>query len=385
MPKEEFPKIYKSIRQRRFVCLFMLLWVSIYARSSTDLYQRLGLSNTKCSPKEIQKAYRKKALQHHPDKVAETNRERAEEEFKKIGEAYTILSDPEKRKLYDSYGDAAIQPNFNPPFATPGGSTTSNPFGSSSSSSSSQTFFFRERNPLFGSTYSSRSRPSSPFSRDEFLHFDLQDILQSLHRQQHSSGDTQAFNPSSHFESTAPSSYERNFYCSLEDLCNPRGCKKKLKITFPPSSSRRVVVDPWSNTDSRSTIYTINVQPGWKAGTRVTFKSNPQKGIPPITFILKEKPHAFFTRQNYDLFFTCTIQYNSNKEAHLGGIHIHVPPLPDGQGSLDIHIPNGDERLPIKDGQLIRIPGRGMYIKGGPKRGDLIIRFSLVASTTRST
>jgi DnaJ-class molecular chaperone len=96
--------------------MLLLLLPTAAVSSTTELYQRLGLSNTKCSPKDIQKAYRRKALKHHPDKVPKAQREKAEKEFKKIGEAYEILSDPEKRKLYDSYGDAALQPNFNPTF-----------------------------------------------------------------------------------------------------------------------------------------------------------------------------------------------------------------------------------------------------------------------------
>ena len=65
-----------------------------------DYYSILGLSKT-ASEDEIKKAYRKKALQYHPDKNKEAD---AEDKFKEIGEAYEILSDNEKRSLYDRYG-----------------------------------------------------------------------------------------------------------------------------------------------------------------------------------------------------------------------------------------------------------------------------------------
>ncbi|MBP8981215.1 MAG: DnaJ domain-containing protein [Syntrophobacterales bacterium] len=69
-----------------------------------DYYQLLGVDK-KASTEEIKKAYRKLALKWHPDKNPQ-NKAQAEEKFKKISEAYAVLSDEEKRKQYDMYGSA---------------------------------------------------------------------------------------------------------------------------------------------------------------------------------------------------------------------------------------------------------------------------------------
>src|SRR5215472_11387853 len=76
------------------------------ARSSTkrDYYEILGLPRN-CSDDDIKKAYRRLALQYHPDR---NNAPEATERFKEATEAYQILSDTEKRNLYDRYGHAAF-------------------------------------------------------------------------------------------------------------------------------------------------------------------------------------------------------------------------------------------------------------------------------------
>ena len=76
-----------------------------------DYYEVLGVEKS-ASADDIKKAYRKKALQYHPDR--NPGDKEAEAKFKECNEAYEVLSNDEKRSRYDQYGFAGVDPNFNP-------------------------------------------------------------------------------------------------------------------------------------------------------------------------------------------------------------------------------------------------------------------------------
>lgn len=70
-----------------------------------DYYEILGVPKSS-SDNDIKQAYRKLAREHHPDMVKDGDKHKAEERFKEINEAYQVLSDPQKRKMYDQFGHA---------------------------------------------------------------------------------------------------------------------------------------------------------------------------------------------------------------------------------------------------------------------------------------
>src|SRR6201996_4360685 len=73
--------------------------------SKVEYYEFLGVSRT-CSEGELKTAYRKLAMQYHPDR--NPGNPAAEEKFKEASEAYQVLSDPDKRAAYDRYGHAGV-------------------------------------------------------------------------------------------------------------------------------------------------------------------------------------------------------------------------------------------------------------------------------------
>ena len=125
--------------------------------AKSDYYDILGV-NKNASADEIKKAYRKQALEWHPDRHKD-DKEAAEKRFKEINEAYQVLSDQQKRAAYDQYGHAAFAPGGaasgfggQNPFA---GQQGGQPFGATQGKWGPFTYTYTTQGGNGGSPYSS--------------------------------------------------------------------------------------------------------------------------------------------------------------------------------------------------------------------------------------
>ncbi|KAM7500762.1 hypothetical protein LguiA_025176 [Lonicera macranthoides] len=389
-----------------------------------DYYKILQVDKN-AKDEDLKKAYRKLAMKWHPDKNP-TNKKDAEAKFKQISEAYEVLSDPQKRAVYDQYGEEGLKGQVPPQDAGgPSGAT----FFQTGDGPNVFRFNPRNANDIFAEFFGF----SSPFggmggpgggggsgmrggSRFSGGMFGGDDIFSSF-------GDGR---PMSSGPRKAPP-IKNQLPCSLEDLY--KGTTKKMKISreiadasgslyesqaaflyeceldhihvldwstrsstlansdaphrFPSHANmlfHAVMAPTWSTTVGKDfhmktlpveEILTIDIKPGWKKGTKITFpeKGNEQPNFIPadLIFIVDEKRHGTFTRDGNDLVFTQKI---SLAEA-LTGYTVHITTL-DGR-KLSIPINNV-----IHPKYEEVVPREGMPLPKDPSsRGNLRIKFDI--------
>ena len=284
-----------------------------------DYYKILGLQRS-AREDEIKKAYHKLALKYHPDKNKGSG---AEDKFKEIAEAYEVLSDAKKKQIYDKYGEKGLEC---------GGAAD----GASRSGPEGFTYAFHG-DPR--ATFAQFFGTSNPFDID----MDLDDNMFSFPLDFGSHGLGGAFrsqsfnvqgnrprnNRSDNIRQDAPIEYD--LYVSLEEILTGnflklryfssiseklkkkrtqlkclyvKGCAKRMKIS-------RKVLRPDGRREAEEKVLNIDVKPGWKAGTKITFqREGDQKpnSIPAdVIFIIRDKPHDIFKREGSDIRYTAKI------------------------------------------------------------------------------
>ncbi|WOH08099.1 hypothetical protein DCAR_0727536 [Daucus carota subsp. sativus] len=318
-----------------------------------DYYKILQVDRS-AKDDDLKKAYRKLAMKWHPDKNP-NNKKDAEAKFKTISEAYDVLSDPQKRAVYDQYGEEGLKGQVPPPGA--GGFSSASSDGANgyrfNPRSADDIFseFFGFASPFGGMGDMGGARGGGPgFQRSMFG----DDIFASF---RNSAGEGSASMPP-----RKGVAIERTLPCSLEDLY--KGTTKKMKIS-------RDATDAAGRPTTMEEILTIEIKPGWKKGTKITFpeKGNEQRGVIPsdLVFIIDEKPHNVFKRDGNDLIVTQKI---SLAEA-LTGYTAQVTTL-DGR---ILTTPISSVISPTHE-EVIK--GEGMPIPKEPTRkGNMRIKFNI--------
>lgn len=263
-----------------------------------DYYDILGISKG-ASAAELKKAYRKQALEWHPDKHKD-NKEAAERRFKEINEAYQILSDSQKRQAYDQFGHAAFSPG-GAPGGAPGG-VGGFPQGQGQTG---------RWGPF---TYTYTSTGGSPAGGAPFAGFDFGDPFEIFE---------QFFGGASPFRVARLPRYG----VTIDFMEAIQGVEKEVEIE---GKKRK-----------------IKIPPGVDDGSRIRFGD--------FILSINVKPHKLYERDGADIYMRLAIPFSL---ASLGG-QVKVPTV-DGEVKLRIRAGTQSETMMRLRGKGIpRLRGRG--------------------------
>ncbi|CCH61435.1 hypothetical protein TBLA_0E03810 [Henningerozyma blattae CBS 6284] len=330
----------------------------------TKFYDILGVSPT-ASESEIKKGYRKAALKYHPDKNPTAE---AAEKFKECSAAYEVLSDPEKRDVYDQYGEEGLSSGG------PGGPGGFGGFGGFGDDIFSQ---------FFGGGAS--QRPRGPQKGRDIKH-EIAATLEELYKGR-----------------TAKLALNKQILCkSCEgrggkadavkkcSSCGGQGIKFVTKQMGPMIQRFQTecdvchgtgdIIDPKGRCKSchgkkianERKILEVKIEPGMKDGQRIVFKGESDQApdiIPgDVVFVVNEKPHKHFQRSGNDLVYLAEIDL--------------LTAIAGGEFALE-HVSGEWLKIAIVAGEVIApgakkvIEGKGMPILKYGGYGNLIIQFNI--------
>jgi molecular chaperone DnaJ len=337
-----------------------------------DCYEVLGIERG-AEPDDIKKAYRKLALKYHPDK--NPGDKAAEESFKELGEAYEILSDPQKRAVYDQHGHAA----FDRRASGFGAGGFHDPFE-----------IFREVfggggifEDLFGG---GRSDPSQP-QRGNDLRYDMEITFEEAAFGCEKEISVNKPAPCDVCQGTGAEAGSRVRTCSScggrGQVVNSRGIFSIAQTCPHCQGAGRVLEKPCKacrgeGRRERPSKITLRIPAGVDTGSRLRSSGNGEAGFrggPPgdLYVVLHVQAHAIFQRDGDDLLCEVPVSF---VQAALGG-DIDVPAL---DGGTPIKIPPGTQ-----SGTMFRLKGKGVKNVQGYGRGDLHVRINVEVPTHLSS
>ncbi|MBC6982831.1 molecular chaperone DnaJ [Caulobacter sp. 17J80-11] len=340
-----------------------------------DYYEVLGVQRG-ADAAEIKAAFRKLAMEHHPDRNGGC--EQATGRFKEVNEAYSVLSDPDKRAAYDRFGHAGV-----------GGGGAG--FGAGQRGFQDVNDIFSEVfGDVFGEMFAQGRRGSTGPVRGADIRHDLEITLEQAYR----GADVEIVTPTTAScdvcEGTGAKPGTSPSVCGT---CGGAGRVRAANGFFAVERTcprcgggGRVVSDPCVKCHGQGQVrrerkLQVRIPAGVDDGARIRLAGEGdagQRGGPrgDLYIFLSVKPHELFERDSLDLLCSVPVPMCT---AALGG-EIEAPCLTseacDGQCRVTVKVPEG-----AQTGRTVRIKGKGMPSLNGRQRGDLVVELFVETPT----
>ncbi|MCD6311209.1 MAG: molecular chaperone DnaJ [Elusimicrobia bacterium] len=332
-----------------------------------DYYEILGVAKNAAAA-DIKSAYRKLALKHHPDRVPESEKKSAEEKFKKISEAYAVLSDSQKRQQYDQFGHAGIDSRYSTEDIFRGAD-----FGDFSDILRSA---FASMGGFGGSFGGGRSRGGAPRGQDI-------EMRMTIRLEEAFSGTEKeiTYTRAKKCETCGGSGAKAGTKPSTCPMCKGRGFITEGSFIFsmqrpcPECAGRGQIIKhkcpscAGHGLVKKKETLKIKVPRGVISGTSLRVKEkgyeSPQGAAGNLYVLIEVMPHEKFERHENDLYTKIEIPF---PVAVLGGtIKAHAI-AKTVQMKIPAHCP---------DGQIFRLQGYGMPRLNASYSGDLFVTVSI--------
>ncbi len=346
------------------------------AENKRDYYEVLGVEKS-ASAEEIKKAYRKKAMQYHPDR--NPGDKTAEEKFKEVGEAYEVLSDDDKRARYDQFGFQGVDPNFGG-----GGGGYGGGFGGFGD--------FGDLGDIFGSFFGGGSRRASQNAprqgENVGARLDLTFEEAAFGCEKEVSAQRIENCASCGGSGSADGVIETCSHChgsgQVRTVQNFMGMQMQSSTVCPQCSGRgKIVKTPCTTCRGKGKVrrtqrIKVKVPAGVDEGQSVRVRGEGCVGSNggPNGDLLVEiyiKRHAIFTRKNMDVLCEVPISF---AQAALGA-EIEIPTL---DGKIKYEIPEGTQT-----GKMFILSGKGIPAVNNPKRRGNHLFTVVVETPTKLT
>ncbi len=339
-----------------------------------DYYDLLGAAKGS-TEEDLKKAYRKKAVQFHPDK--NPGNKEAEEMFKKVSEAYEVLKDTDKRAAYDRYGHAAFQQG--------GGQRGPSGGGFNDPSDMFREVFGQQGGGggIFEEFFGGGGGQSGGAGRGADLRYDLEISLEEAAHGSEKEISFRKLGQCGHCHGNGAEPGSKRATChtcrGAGQVTTSRGFfhVRQACPTCHGSGHRFEKVCAKCSGEGRvneTAKINVKIPPGVDTGNKLRSSGNGEAGTMggeagDLYIVVHVKDHEVFERQGDDLFCEIPIKFTL---ATLGG-SIHVPTL---QGKAALKIPGGTQ-----SGTTFRLKGRGLPHLRGNAHGDQLIRVQVEVPT----